>query len=193
MAATDVSICSNALLLLGAKTISSFNDDSDGALLASNLFEITRDSIIRSHPWNCCIKRETLAPDAATSQPDWAYQFSLPSDVLRVISVGEAGIEDPYLVEGRKILCDQNPLYLRYVYRNTDPTSWDAMLVRACELAMAAAMAYPITLSASVRDSMRQELEMHMRRARSVDGQEDPPQTFGDSYLIASRYSGRGF
>lgn len=193
MAATDVSICSNALLLLGAQAITSFTDGTDRAALASNLFESTRDSLLRSHPWNCCITRVALAPDATTDQVDWTYQFSMPGDCLRVMSVGEAGLEDDYLVEGRKILCDQNPLYLRYVARNTDTASWDALLVRACELSMAAAMAYPITQSASVRDSMRQELAMHMRLARSVDGQEDPPQTLGDSYLIASRYSGRGF
>jgi hypothetical protein len=188
MAASDVSICSNALLLLGAKTISSFDENNDRARLASNLFESVRDSMLRSHPWNCAIRRVALAPDVAVPAFDWDFQFTLPGDFMRVLSVGEAGAEIEFKIEDGKLLCDDNPALLRYVYRNENPATWDDMLVRGMELAMAEAMAYGITQSATLRDSMRDELARHMKQARAVDGQDDTPETLGDSPLLNSRF-----
>ena len=189
--ASEVSICSNALLLLWAQTIAALDEDSDRARLASNLWPTVRDSVLRSHPWNCCVKRVALAPDATTPAFDWAFQFTLPADYARTLSVGEAGAEVEFAIESGKLMCDENPAYLRYVALQTNPAAWDPMLVRAMELAMAAAMAYGITSSSSLRDSMRQELEMHMKRARAVDGQDGTPDTLGDAPLLAARM-GRG-
>lgn len=193
MAASEVSICSNALLLMGAQTISSFDEDSDRARLASNLWESTRNDVLRSHPWNCCVKRVALAPDTAAPAFDWDYQFTLPSDYLRLLSVGEAGSEADFKIESGKLLSDENPCYLRYVWRNDNPVTWDDMLVHAMTLAMAAAMAYGVTQSASLRDSMLGELEKHMKRARAVDGQDDTPDTLGDTPLLNSRFGARSW
>lgn len=192
MSATDVSICSNASLLLGGHPINDLTEANDRTLLASNLFEQVRDSTQRSHPWNCCIKRVALAPDVEVPPFDWAFQFTLPPDYLKTLSVGEAGGEDEFRIESGKLLCDSNPCLLRYVARNTNPATWDPMLVRAMTLAMAAEMAYPITQSTTLRDSFRQQLEMHLKRARAVDGQDDTPETFGDSPLLQSRMAGTG-
>lgn len=189
--ASEVSICSNALLLLGAQTINSLAETSDRALIASNLWPQTRNSVLRSHPWNCCIQRVQLAPDETAPAFDWAYQFTLPSDYLKALSVGEAGCEVEFRIEGRKLLSDENPCLLRYVSRNLAVGSWDDMLVQAMTLTMAAEMAYAITQSSSLRDSMREKLEMHMRRARAVDGQEDTPETVGDSPLLQARMGSR--
>ena len=83
-------------------------------------------------------------------------------------------------------------LALRYIFRNDVEATWDAMLVRAMELKMASEMAYPITGSASMADMMHQKLQQHMKQARAVDGQDDPPQTLGDFPLLASRFGGVG-
>jgi len=151
MPATDVGICSNASLLLGGQPINDLAESTDRALLAANLFEQVRDSVQRSHPWNCCIKRVLLAPDETRTPFDWPYQFTLPSDYLKALSVGEAGGEAAFRIEGCRLLCHDNPARLRYIARNTNPATWDTMLVRAMTLAMAAEMAYAITQSASAR------------------------------------------
>jgi len=76
--ATSVSICSNALLRLGAQTIASLSESNDRARLAANLYETVRDSTLRSHPWNCAVKRVVLAPDTDVPAFDFAAQFTLP-------------------------------------------------------------------------------------------------------------------
>lgn len=187
MATSEVQICSNALLLLGAQTINSFDDESDRATLVSNLWPNALEAILRSHPWNCAIKRLALAPNAAAPAFDYSYQFTLPGDCLRILSVGEAGAPAHYELEGRKVLADEATLYLRYVYRNDDVPSWDALLVQAAEAYMAMTCAYPITKSASMLEAMTSLWDLKLRQARTIDGQETPPEDFGDSPMLMAR------
>ncbi|WP_207238091.1 MULTISPECIES: hypothetical protein [unclassified Pseudomonas] len=190
--ATGVSICSNALLMLGAQTINDFNEPVDRAKLAANLYPTIRDDLLRAHPWNCTIKRALLAPDATPPAFGYDNQFELPADFLRVLEVGQNGCQIDYLVEGRSILADATSLELRYVYLNEIENTWDASLVGLLTLAMASAMAYPITQSSALQAAFEQKLAMAKKVARAVDGQEDPPQTLGDERLYASRFGAHG-
>jgi hypothetical protein len=186
--ATQVSICSNALLMLGAKTISAIDEDSDRAQLAANLYDSTRDAVLRSHPWNCAVKRVVLAADTEAPAFDYSAQFVLPGDFLRVLSVGEETEDVDYKVESGKILASGTSLALRYIWKNTTESTWDAMLVKAMELQMSAAMAYAITMSAAKEQLQLEKLERFMKQCRAVDGQDDPPQQLGDERLLNARF-----
>lgn len=188
MSATQVSISSNACLLLGAQPINAVEESSDRARLAASLYPTIRDATLRAFPWNCCLKRVALAPDAETPAFDWAYQFTLPSDFLKAIAVGEMGAEVEFRIEGRKLLSDTNPCYLLYVFLNDNPGTWDPGLVHVVTTAMAAAMAYPITQSAALQQTMEQKAAVVMKQAKAVDGQDDTPETLGDFRLLASRF-----
>lgn len=184
--ATDVSICSNALLLLGQSSINTLAESS----LAENLWPQVRESVQRAHPWNCCIRRRLLAPDAMAPEFDWGYRFLLPEDWLRTLQVGESGREIEYQSEGRYLLADVTVLPLRYVAANTDVASWDPLLVNAATYGMAAALAYPVTSSASLAEVMERKLQQALQQARTTDGQDDPPQTVGDFPLLSARFRG---
>lgn len=190
MSATQVSICSNALLMLGAKTISAIDEDSDRATIASNLYESTRDAVLRSHPWNCAVKRVVLAADVTAPPFDYSAQFSIPSDCLRILQVGEEDEDVDYRLESGKLLASGTSLALRYIWRNTTESTWDAMLVKAMEMHMAAAMAYPITMSAAKEELQARKLADFMKQCRAVDGQDDPAQQLGDERLMNARMGG---
>lgn len=186
---TAVQVCSNALLSLGAQTINSFEDLSDRQRAAANLYPVVRDSVLRSHPWNCAIKRVVLSPDSAAPAFGYSYAFSLPGDCLRPLSVGEDPCREfDFAVEGGKLLCDESVVYLRYVYRNEEPATWDALLTRAMTSAMAAILAVPVTGDLSKKTEAERELLAVMRTARAVDGQDEPPQTMGDFPLLSGRF-----
>lgn len=189
--ASKVSICSNALLMLGADPLNSLSDTSDHAVMCLNLYPAARDVVLRSHPWNCAIKRVVLAPNATAPLFDYAYSFNLPADWLRTLSVGDSSYATDYVSEGRQLLSDESSLPLRYVFRNEDENTWHAGLVEAVTMAMAERLAYPITSSASMQQTMMQKLQEVLKRARAEDGQEDPPETLGDFPLLASRLSRR--
>lgn len=186
--ASSVSICSNALLALGDKSINDFNDPSDRARISANLYPSVRDFILRSHPWNCAIKRVLLSPDSDSPAFGYASKFTLPGDWLRTLQVGEDGERIDYVTESKAILSNETVIRLRYLFRNEDESSWDSMLIHCMELAMQAAMAYSITQSTSKEELCLKKLESYLRQTRSADGQEDPPETMGDFPLLSSRF-----
>ena len=59
-----VDICNEAMDLLGAATITSLTENSKEARLCNRRFDTVRDTVLRSHNWNCAITRATLAQDA---------------------------------------------------------------------------------------------------------------------------------
>lgn len=193
MTASAVSICSNALLMVGAQTINSFDGDlSDRARLVSNLYPTVRDYVLASHPWNCCIKRLLLNPDSTPPAYDFANQFTLPSDFVRMLAVGEAGVESDYRIENGKILCDDALLKLRYCFLNIVEATWTPLLVMAATLAMRQVAAYPVTQSASLEQLIDQAIEPMLKKARAIDGADQPPEMLGDARLLSARFSPLG-
>lgn len=187
---SPVSICSNALLMLGAQPINNFSENNDRARLMSNLYDGARDELLREHPWNCAIKRILLAPDIEKPAFEFGYKFTLPADFIRALSVGDEWETPRYVIEGRNILANTNSLKLRYVFQNTDVTTYDANLVRLLELLMASKAAYAITQSTSLAQYRYQEYQTALKSAKAVNGLEYPPDTLGQSPLLWSRLNG---
>ena len=196
---TAVSICSNALLRLGADPINSFDeadtfgDNIDRTRLVANLWPTIRRQVLRSHPWNCAIRRVLLSPDVAPPGFGWTHRFQRPADWLRTVAVGDYGREgDDFISEGGYFLAHETPLSLTYVFDNDNPATWDAALVGAMETAMSAALAYPVTKSTSLAEALSAELRSTLASARALDAQDDPPQVLGDFPLYGSRYGSWG-
>lgn len=187
--ASSVEICSSALLLLGDSPIASFTESTARARYCANLYPIAKRAILRAHPWNCAIKRVNLAPESTTPAFGWRYQFARPSGWLRTIQVGEDG-ELEYQMEGVRFLANTNVLPLVYV-EEVSESSWDALLTDLMVKRMEMDLAYPITKSTSLRDSLKQEFYQPgvgvLARAKAVDGQENPPEDWNDSPFLSIR------
>jgi hypothetical protein len=104
--------------------------------------------------------------------------------MLRLMSADTSG---NYKVEGKQILANENPLFIKYVYRNEDAPSYDALLVEALTAAMKAALAYPITKSTTKESETLKLYLERLRIARAVDAQEDTPDAIGTSQLANAR------
>lgn len=187
---TAVSISSNALGRLGGDPISSFEDGGDRANLCAQFYPGARDSLLRSHPWNCAIKRVVLSPLTDTVPFGFNSYFELPGDWLRTIGLNRRFDPAPeFRMEGRRILSNSTSLSLRYVFRNEVESSWDEMLIEAMTLRMAGLLCYPITKSTSLRESLAAEFKVALQQAKSVDSMEEPSETLAAfSPLIAVRY-----
>ena len=197
--ATDVSICSNALLRLGAAPINSFDEadvfgsNLEQVRLVANLWPTTRKAVLRAHPWNCATARVLISPDTTAPAFGFANRFPLPSNWLRTLQAGDdERFPITYRTEGRYLLSDESAFPLVYIFDNDNANTYDAALVQVMELAMTAALAYPVTKSSALRDSLYGELKDALRFARNVDGQDDPPETLGDDPLYASRFGPGG-
>lgn len=176
--------------MLGAQPINDFTESNDRARLAANLYPGVRDSLLREHPWSCAIKRVLLAHDVQSPPFGYKFSFTLPADYVRVLSVGDEGELIDYLIEERRILANVTSLKLRYVFQNTDISTYDSLLVNLLELAMAAKMAYAITQSTSMAQYRLQEYQLALRTAKALNGLEYPADTLGNSPLLEERLNG---
>ena len=88
MAYTDISICSNALLKIGAESITSFLDGTAEAEVAANLYPLIRDGLLASYPWSFAVGQKSLPRLAGVPLADYSYAYRLPNDFLRVLSAG---------------------------------------------------------------------------------------------------------
>tara|TARA_E500000331_G_scaffold87389_1_gene82970 strand:+ start:411 stop:992 length:582 start_codon:yes stop_codon:yes gene_type:complete len=192
--ASVVQMCNSALNQLGAASITALTDNSKNARLCNERFNTVRDAVFRSHPWNSLIKRLQLAQDATTPAYGFSYQFTLPSDCVRVLGIN--AYNSDHKVEGRKILCNEASIKVIYVSQVTDPNEMDVLLRETISAGLAADLAYAITANLQVSKLMQEKYQYKLSEARHTDASEgynvDPENGQVDQILtedfINSRY-----
>jgi hypothetical protein len=168
--ASVVEICNGALNQLGASTILSLTEDSKNARLCNARYLSVRDAIFRNHPWNCLQKRIELAQDTDTPSWGFAYQYTLPSDCLRLLSI--LNYDYDFKVEGRTIVSNSDSMNILYVSREEDPNKYDELLREVLSAALAADIAYAVTSSNPVATQMYTLYQEKLKDARFVDSTE---------------------
>ena len=194
--ASVVEICNSALNMLGANNITALTEDSKNARLLNQRYIPIRDVIFRSHAWNCLIKRVQLAQDTDTPTHEYAKQYTLPADCLRVLKVGghhdgsSSDLDDgqKFKVEGRKILTDESTIYLLYIANITDVNEYDTLLQETLAARLAAELCYAITSSTSLATQMNEQFNEKLREARHVDASEGTAEMLDASTFINARY-----
>jgi hypothetical protein len=162
---TQLSICNDALLRIGAEQIVSLNDGTDRAKLCTAFWTVTVEETLRAAPWNFATERVTLAQAGAPTH-GFTYYFSIPADAVRILDIEG---EPPYRVEGARILCDTTPINVRYVKKVTDPTAWEAGFVEALTLALAAKLAFPVTGTKETVEVFTSLYQAKLKAARAED------------------------
>jgi len=168
--ASKITICNQALTMLGVGAISGFDDLSAQAIACANLWDNVRDSVLRAGAWDCAVRRLEISPLADEPLFEFGYKYALPDGCLRVLSITNDLRQADYQIEGRELLCNESTIYLRYVARVEDPALWDVGLRDVMAAAMAAELAYPL-----VREQapiMRQEYMRRLQEHRAIDGQQ---------------------
>ncbi|AZM38917.1 hypothetical protein QLH32_05560 [Acinetobacter corruptisaponis] len=187
MTTTNVSICNEALSMIGAKSIISFDESTENARRCASIYDSTRKALLRMHPWSFAKKRVQLAPISTHPSFGYAHAFPLPNDFMRVYDAGEINYE----IEGRHILADTSLINLVYVYDNDNEQTWDSLFTECMALYLVRKLAKPITGSQAEADSAWAQLQGMLKQARAINGQERPAQEFAANYestLLGVRY-----
>jgi len=197
---TKLSICSDAMIMLGASPISSFSETTDAAKVADRLYDAIRDTCIQTYDWSWSIKKVKLARLDAAPINEWAYAYALPGDILgdpkALFNSGAVGARpnQDWEVYGTSIFCNHEEVYIDYQY-TVDESRMPSYFVRMLKAALASAFAVPVTDQISKADyyhslafgppneNMRGGL---MRAATTIDGGK-PPQAFEDFPLLEGR------
>lgn len=197
--ASLIEICNRALTKLGVARITSLDDNNEQARALNTMLPLVKASELRAYTWNFSIQRASLAELSTAPAFDYARQFQLPSDCLRILWAGEVfpgpnlsdfqngGVVD-YEVEGRMILTDlAAPLKLRYVANIEDPGQFDPLFSEALACKLAVELAESMTGSSTIRQLAWDEYKQAIRKALRSDAIEAPSQAIADDTWMLSR------
>jgi hypothetical protein len=198
---TAISICSDALIMLGAKAISSFNDGTDEANTCDRLYPDVRDALLTQYPWSFSLKKAKLARLITNPTTAWRYEYQMPGDRLsnvrsvRTSPSPNAPIQKDWEIQGDKLLTNLNEVYIDYQYQ-TPEFAMPPYFVQLLKYHMAWHLAMPITeqmdraqywQGVAVGGETANGRGGYFRTAANIDGQGQAMQIIEDYTLVAVR------
>lgn len=191
IANSSIDICARALILIGAEPITSFDDGTTEALVAVNMYEdIARSNLCHTR-WRFATEQSSLnkLTDVPTGRYDVAYQLPNNLLMLHAVTVNDMPIE--YQVYGNKVFTNFNTtteFVADYTYR-ADEVDWPSYFTIAVEYAMAAVFAGSVARDPNLIGMMEEKHEIAMRRAKSLDSQQQTTRKLTTSRFITERRS----
>jgi hypothetical protein len=148
---TDVSICSDALVMLGASVISSFEEGSPAATASARLYPDLRDTLLSRYPWSWSIRKVQIARLATAPINEWKYAYQLPGNMLTgVLAVFDSSssvarpVNYGWEIYGSQLFTNLEVVYIDY--QETVPeAAMPPYFVRLLRIAMSAELAIVIT------------------------------------------------
>ena len=186
---SPIDVCSRALILIGAEPIASFGDNTNEALVATNMYEdIARSALVNSR-WRFATNQVVLnrLADAPTGRYDAAYQ--LPSGWLMTHSVTQNDTPIEYQVYNDKIFCDVDPtavLVLDFTFR-VDVQYWPSYFTVAVEYEIATVFAVSLARDQGLAQLMGSQAQSSMAKARTLDSQQQTTRKFSTNRFITNR------
>lgn len=198
---TALKVCSDSLLLLGARPISSFNEGTDSSNLCDRLYTDIKRSTLQMYPWSFSMKKVQLARTVNTPVNEYKYEYVLPSDMLGAIrkaynsnAVGVDSFSD-WVIQGDKLLANAESIYIDYQYL-VDEDKMPSYFIQLLKYMMAWHLSGPITdqesklqywQTVAVGSPGENNRGGFFRTASVIDGQGNTTQSFEDYSLIAVR------
>ena len=195
---SPVDICNLALDHLKEGNITSIETPNTKVeVICSNWYDQTRRSLLRRHTWNFATKRISLARLTTTPAFGWNYEYQLPNDFIRFVSIGEnyPMRSESYQIEDSKILIDDSlntsgtdtSLKLRYIYDFTNVSAMDPLFIEIFAIELAINISYRITGSNTTKNELGAMLRELNKQAYAIDGQERPPTRVERSRVLRKR------
>jgi len=147
---TSLSICSDALIMLGARPISSFTEGTDEANIADSLYPDIKNQAIMVYPWSFSLKKIQLAKLITVPNSEWKYEYQLPGDALaspRQVFNSNGLNQRPiqgYRIVGNKLMTNEEQIFVDYQYA-VQEFEMPVYFVQLLKYMLAWHFAYPIT------------------------------------------------
>nr|VFK58892.1 MAG: hypothetical protein BECKUNK1418G_GA0071005_100537 [Candidatus Kentron sp. UNK]VFK68616.1 MAG: hypothetical protein BECKUNK1418H_GA0071006_100437 [Candidatus Kentron sp. UNK] len=172
---SETDLCNRALLLLGDKRIGSLAEDSNRAMLCAQYYAPTRDALLETHPWNFATRRDRLAREATEPAFEFRYAYALPAAPWCLRARAVYDYDDPWQVEGRRLLCNAATCRIRYTARITDTSLFPPLFSEALANLLAHRIAYALTGSQNAR--AERDFEKSLSEAMGAEAREGTPDT----------------
>lgn len=165
---TPISICSAALLMIGADEISSFEEGTREAKLCLNLYQTTLDELLQTYPWRFATLQTQLARHVKTPLFGYGHAYALPPNLLRLLQT--QGVEDYRIFEDGLHTNAQN-VYITYIARPKEQ-QMPAYFTRIVEFKMAEILALALQEDLTKSRLLADRADSQLIRARGIDAQQ---------------------
>ena len=165
----DNDIVNRALLKLGQETVIDLTEDNERARAANALYNSVRDTLLSTYRWAFATKRAVLEACNLTPAFGFKYQYDLPSDFLRLISLPGApeNARDNYAIEQQHILTDYaSPLKVIYTSRVTRANLFPPYFIEAFACRLAFEMCDRLKQDITRKQTLMQEYDLAIREAK---------------------------
>ena len=183
---SDIALASNAMLLLGGSTISSFTEESTESQIASNLFEHAYKFVLSSHRWRFAVKQEQLPQLVVKPDKLYSYQYQLPTGMLYLIRTVD---NQRYEIYGDKLYANANEVFIEYVYE-VSSDKLPSYFAKMFEFYLASQFAIPLTGDIEKASYYSQQYEKAIVKAKFLDSSSRPNQTFINNRYTDVRHGG---
>ena len=197
MAVTKVDICSTALIMIGANTITSFSDDSTEANVCNTVYEDILKSSLTRHRWRFATEQKQLSLLTAEPTGRYAYAYQLPTDpeLLQLITLTVNDIVIPYERYGDKVFLNNygsnSTVICDYIFRQ-DEKEFPPHFILALEYSLAGLFAGSIARDANMIKQFSDMAERQYLVAKNIDSAERTTKTLDHSRYINLRQSTGG-
>ena len=158
---TDLSICSDALIMLGASPISSFTEGTDAAQACDRLYPDLRDSLLSRYPWSWTYKKASLGRLATAPINEFKYAYQLPGNILSGVQAvfetsasNQNAINDGWEIYGDQLYTDLETVFIDY-QETISESKMPVYFVHLLRNALAGELGIVITDQASKADYFR--------------------------------------
>ena len=186
---TKEQICSAACLRLGCSEIVGFNEGTTEAKVCASVYPLVLENLL-SYRWNFPKTAVSLARLTETPLRGYKYFYALPTDCLVVVSLGSGRREhkksELYALFEGKIATDVEQPVLTYVKKD-DEKNFPAFFTAGLTDGMTAEIAMTLTGNIDVASFWTSRAEKTIKKARSLDAQQTPPDTIEDLTLVNAR------
>lgn len=183
----QLAIINRALLKCGLPLAAALNDCDWNATL---VYDACASECLRSFAWNFAQKVETLA-QTGTPAFGFAKSYALPDDCLRVIDVHCAhDLRSPkgrYVVQGRRLLANVSPCYLRYISSAVPCEDWPPDFCDAVAARIALEIAPLSTQSVGLVPQLAQFWQLSLATAQAADARESAERVPLDENILLAR------
>lgn len=204
---SDVQICSAALVRLGAKSISSFDELSTGPLCAE-VFPDVKLRVLTAGPWRSIItKSDELTRTLISPSTQYKYEYQLPPNMLSGLpltvwnSAYNSGRGTPFIdfnIFGTKLLTNAEQIFVDYKV-DIDPELLPPHINQLMIYAVMAEIAVAVTDQQTKADAAQKTAwgtpeqngkGGYFKEAQRIDSQGHPSQSIKSFPLVNVRHGG---
>lgn len=193
-------VINNALRAISANLIADPDEDTESARQAKGAYEQVVRTELEGHAWFFAKAQAVLPASAAAPAFNFARAFNVPADFIRLVELDskwafsiirhvDTNPIPAYEIQGRAILTDLGaPLRIGYLRDVTsDPTIWSPAFSDTVSMALAVALAMPLTKSEGMVSLAEKLYQKAVRRAKTANAIQMPPHNVPDGSWITAR------